>query len=62
MKSLLATAAGLAVIGLVQLPLAAPAAAECGPYPVPCAPSSAEQVPYQLSLLMAALFNGSSAG
>ncbi|MFD3743958.1 hypothetical protein [Nocardia sp. NPDC058633] len=62
MKSLIATAAGLAVIGLVQLPLAAPAAAECGPYPVPCSNSSSEQVPYLLGLLQAALFNGSSTG
>lgn len=57
MKSTIATVAGLALIGLVQLPLAAPAAAECGPYPVPCvAPGSSEQIQNFFSLL----FSGSS--
>ncbi|MFE1593871.1 hypothetical protein [Nocardia sp. NPDC058705] len=62
MKSLLATAAGFAVVGLVQLPLAAPAAAECGPIPTTCSTGSTEQVPYLFNLLRAALFNGSSTG
>ncbi|MFE6920180.1 hypothetical protein ACFVAV_03950 [Nocardia sp. NPDC057663] len=61
MKSTIAAVAGLALIGLVQLPLAAPAAAAtCGPYPVPCAPSSSEQIQDVFALLRQALFGGSS--
>ncbi|WP_336087817.1 hypothetical protein [Nocardia sp. SSK8] len=41
MKLRVALLGGLAV-ALVQLPLAAPASAACGPHPVPCSPSSSE--------------------
>ncbi|WP_280348901.1 hypothetical protein [Nocardia neocaledoniensis] len=61
MRTTLAAIAGLALIGLVQLPAAGPAAAAtCGPYPVPCAPSSSEQAADFFSLLRNALFSGSA--
>ncbi|MGW4633444.1 hypothetical protein [Nocardia sp. NPDC004415] len=57
MKLRLALFGGIAV-ALVQLPLAAPASAECGPHPVPCEPSSAAAAGTFLDALEG-LFTGS---
>ncbi|MGM7645354.1 hypothetical protein ACSVDM_10685 [Nocardia sp. JW2] len=60
MKSTIAAVTGFALITLAQLHLAAPASA-CGPYPVPCEPSSGQQVGDFLSRLAQTLLSGSSA-
>ncbi|MFE7719919.1 hypothetical protein ACFU44_12860 [Nocardia rhizosphaerihabitans] len=60
MKSTIAAMAGFAIISLVQLPLAAPAAADCPPYPPTCSPSSSEQAEHIIANLLGALTSGSS--
>ncbi|MFJ2833786.1 MULTISPECIES: hypothetical protein [Nocardia] len=62
MKASLAAMAGLALISLAQLPLAAPAAADCPPYPPTCAPSSSEQAEHIIANLLGALTSGSATG